>query len=1726
LRRGIRIFISSLFVLSIILVAVPVSNVQALPPETQYAAYNTNLTGDDNVSGNFNIGFNFTYYGNTYSQFQVTTNGLLCFNGQATNQWTENPIPTTATPNNCIYPFWDDLESYNVTTQPILYLTIGTAPNRELIVQWTNYGYFNSSLPMGTFQAILYEGSNAIRTQYRQLLTDPRSFGNSATIGVENSTGTVGTQYSYDTSSLTEGQSILWTWGGSNYSYNALASYEGVYLYIGTPPPAIPTLVAPSDGAAGVGTSPTFQWNAASNATSYRLIVSVNSNLNSPTVDVSGITGTSYTTSLSSGTYYWAVVAHNSAGDSWSESWQFQTQPGNSAPNDISLSSSTIAAGQPSGTTVGTLSTSDPDVGNTFTYTLVSGPGSTNNGSFQISSNQLLTNAVLAAGSYTVRVRSTDQGGLYYEKAFTITASSTNRAPTDISLSPSSVAENQPANTTVGALTTTDPDAGDTFTYTLVSGTGSTDNASFNISGSSLRTSTSFDYETKNSYSVRVRSTDSGGLYFEKALTVTVTNVNETPTDINLSNSSVAENQPSGTTVGALTTTDPDSGNTFTYTLVIGTGSTDNASFNISGGSLRTSASFDYETKSSYSIRIRSTDQGGLYYEKVFTIMVTDVNETPTNISLSNSSVTENRPANTTVGSFSTTDPDTGNTFTYTLVTGTGSDDNGSFNISGGSLLTSASFDYETKSSYSIRVRSTDQGGLYTEKAFTISIADVNEAPTDINLSNNSVAENSAVNTTVGSLSSIDPDSGNTFTYALVSGTGSDDNGSFNISGSSLRTSASFDYETKNSYTVRVRSTDQGGLYTEKVFTVSVTDVNETPTDISLSNSNVDENQPGNTVIGSLGTADPDAGDTFTYTLVSGTGSDDNGSFNISSDSLRTSASFDYETRNSYTIRVRSTDSGGLYTEKAFTIIVNDVNEAPTDIDLDNNSVAENLPANTFVGNLSSADPDAGNTFTYTLVAGTSSGDNGSFNISGGSLLTSASFDYETKNNYSIRVRSTDQDGLYFDKEFTITVIDVNETPTAINLSNASVDENKPANTVVGDLSTIDPDAGDTFTYTLVSGSGSADNDSFNISDSSLHTSDSFDYETQNSYTVRVRSTDSGGLWTEQAFTITVNDVNEAPEVDAHTFSVAENSANGTFVGTATANDQDTGDSFTFGLTAGNELGVFAIDPATGMITVADNTNLNYEANPTFHLTVTATDSHGLPGSNTVTVNLIDVGEAPTDINLSSTVVAENQPTDTVVGTLSASDPDAGETFTYSLVSGTGSTDNGDFNISGDQLRTGMSFDYEVKNSYQIRVQVTDKDGLTYQKPFTITVTDVNDAPKFTSKAATVGYKDIPYEYSIVARDEDFGDILTLTAPTLPVWLQFVDNGNGTGVLSGKPEDANIGKNPVSLVVTDSHGATATQNFVISVAANHVGGTASSNGGSISCTPWSVLIDQGVFPTATQVLCENDQTAEPDPVAGINRLNQGIKITLMQGETELTSVPYGVQVCYHYTSDFLAKVGGNPYNLRIGTYESGSTGWQIIQSTVDAGDSLICGEVTHFSWFELLQPELPSTGFAPGVQTVLPVQSSTQADTQEIGLTLDIPNLKVDVPITGVPLTDHGWDLTWLGNEAGYLDGTAFPTWSGNSVITGHVYLANGKPGPFVDLNQLQWGDQIIVHTSWGQDYTYEVRAIKEVAPDDLSILDHKDQSWLTLVTCQGYDQKTNSYQQRLVVRAVLVSIK
>ena len=115
--------------------------------------------------------------------------------------------------------------------------------------------------------------------------------------------------------------------------------------------------------------------------------------------------------------------------------------------------------------------------------------------------------------------------------------------------------------------------------------------------------------------------------------------------------------------------------------------------------------------------------------------------------------------------------------------------------------------------------------------ALSLVTFDVSQVPTDISLSANFIAENNLENAVVGSFSTTDPDSSDAHSYSLIAGAGGLDNAAFNISGNSLRASGTLDYESKSSYSVRVRSTDLGGNTFEKVFVVSVTDVNETPSD-------------------------------------------------------------------------------------------------------------------------------------------------------------------------------------------------------------------------------------------------------------------------------------------------------------------------------------------------------------------------------------------------------------------------------------------------------------------------------------------------------------------------------------------------------------------------------------------------------------------------------------------------------------------------------------------------------------------------------------------------------------------------------------------------------------------------------------------------------------------------------------------------------------------------------
>ncbi len=165
---------------------------------------------------------------------------------------------------------------------------------------------------------------------------------------------------------------------------------------------------------------------------------------------------------------------------------------------------------------------------------------------------------------------------------------------------------------------------------------------------------------------------------------------------------------------------------------------------------------------------------------------------------------------------------------------------------------------------------------------------------------------------------------------------------------------------------------------------------------------------------------------------------------------------------------------------------------------------------------------------------------------------------------------------------------------------------------------------------------------------------------------------------------------------------------------------------------------------------------------------------------------------------------------------------------------------------------------------------------------------------------------------------------------------------------------------------------------------------------------------------------------------------------------------------------------------------------------------------------------LPATGFAPNQETVLSGTPEAYASTE---LTISIPALNVTTSITGVPNHNGTYAIDWLGNEVGWLQGSAYPGSIGNSILTAHNYLANGRPGPFVDLKTLKWGDQVIVEQG-GRSYIFEVRSVKRVRPEDLSSLGHKDYGYLTLITCLGYDNQSESYLYRTIVQAVLVDVK
>lgn len=325
--------------------------------------------------------------------------------------------------------------------------------------------------------------------------------------------------------------------------------------------------------------------------------------------------------------------------------------------------------------------------------------------------------------------------------------------PVSISLSSASINENSSSGSRVATLSVDDPNPTALSTsYSLVSGAGSTNNGNFSVSGSSLTANQSFNYEAVQSQSIRIQATNSYGSRSQQ-VTVSINDVNEAPTAVNISSGSIDENQSSGTVVGTLITTDPDTLNsTFvspTFALSSSGGSSnDNYLFSINGSNqLVAQSSFDYEKQSSYTVQIRATDGSSLpsqqrnSIDRTLTISIDDLNDPPVAGSVS-ISVLEDQPYTFSLsGAFASGFSDEDATFPHTLSGVLFSSLPGNGTLSGGSvnqLYTSSQvsgLSYQGSSNYygsdSMTYRNYD-GSAQSGNSGTVSITvtPVNDPPT------------------------------------------------------------------------------------------------------------------------------------------------------------------------------------------------------------------------------------------------------------------------------------------------------------------------------------------------------------------------------------------------------------------------------------------------------------------------------------------------------------------------------------------------------------------------------------------------------------------------------------------------------------------------------------------------------------------------------------------------------------------------------------------------------------------------------------------------------------------------------------------------------------------------------------------------------------------------------------------------------------------------------------
>ena len=910
-----------------------------------------------------------------------------------------------------------------------------------------------------------------------------------------------------------------------------------------------------------------------------------------------------------------------------------------------------------------------------------------------------------------------------------------------------------------------------------------------------------------NIYQVTVQVSDGNGGTATQPITITVTDENDVTPVVTANQSfSVAENSAATTAVGTVLATDGDATATTFQSWTITVGNTDKDgdstlpfAINASTGAITVNdaGDLDREQTTSFTLSVTVSDGVNTSTTQTVTVNLTDVNDvTPVVTANQSFSVAENSAATTAVGTVLATDGDvTATTFQSWTITAGNTDKDGdstlpfAINASTGVITVNDAGDLDREQTSSFTLSVTVSDGVHTSAAQTVAInlTDVNDV-TPVVTANQSfnVAENSAATTAVGTVLATDGDvTATTFQSWTITAGNTDKDGDstlpFAINASTgaitVNDAGDLDREQTASFTLSVAVSDGVNTSAAQTVTINLTDENDvTPVVTANQSLSVAENSAATTAVGTVLATDGDVtATTFqSWTIAAGNTDKDGDStlpfvINASTGAITVNdaGDLDREQTTSFTLSVTVSDGANTSAAQTVTINLTDVNDVTPIVTANQSfSVAENSAAATAVGAVLATDGDVtATTFqSWTITAGNTDKDGDTalpfaINASTGAITVNDAGDLDREQTTSFALSVTVSDGVNTSaaQSVTINLTDANDVIPVVTANQSfNVAENSAATTAVGTVLATDGDVtATTFqSWTITAGNTDKDGDSvlpfaINASTGEITVNDAGDLDREQTTSFTVSVTVSDGVNTSAAQTVTINltDVNDVtPVVTANqSFSVAENSAATTAVGTVLATDGDaTATTFqSWTITAGNtdkdgdSALPFAINASTGAITVNDAGDLDREQTASFTLSVTVSDGVNTSAAQTATVNLTDVNDVTPVVTANQSFsVAENSSATTAVGTVLATDGDVTATTFQSWTITAGNTDkDGDstlpFTISASTgaitVNDAGDLDREQTASFTLSVTVSDGVNTSAAQTVTINLTDVND---------------------------------------------------------------------------------------------------------------------------------------------------------------------------------------------------------------------------------------------------------------------------------------------------------------------------------------------------------------------------------------------------------------